>query len=196
MAAKPKLNVMLVDSSAERRAVLKQALLVSGYSVQVELDTYESLNDRVNEYQPDVIIIDMDSPGRDMLEHMRVISSERPKPIVMFAEQSDSSTIEQAVKAGVSAYVVDGLNPSRVKPIIDVAIARFREFHSLKQELHETKSKLAERKIIDKAKGILMRRRDMTEDEAYKALRKMAMDKNMRLVQAAENLIAISELLG
>jgi len=191
-----KLKVVLVDDDPGRTAILEQALGDAGYRVIARLPSCDQLNAEIARLQPDVIIIDMESPGRDILEHMQTITNERPKPIVMFANQSDSGTIEKAIKAGVSAYIVDGLNAARVKPIIEVAIARFREYHALRQELQDTKAKLSERKLIERAKGILMEKRDMAEDEAYKALRKMAMDRNIRLVQAAENIIAVADLLG
>jgi response regulator NasT len=187
---------MLIDASRERTAILERALTDAGYDVVARLDSYGELNEKIAEIQPDVVIIDMESPGRDMLEHMRSISEERPKPIVMFADRSDTNSIEDAMRAGVSAYIVDGLNPARVKPIVEVAIARFREFQALREELAETKAKLSERKIIEKAKGLLMEKRGMGEDEAYKALRKMAMDRNIRLAQAAENIIAVADFLS
>lgn len=189
------LRVMLVDASRGRTAILERALQDAGYDVVARLESYAQLNEQIADIQPDVVIIDMESPGRDVLEHMRTISEERPKPIVMFADRSDSTSIEDAMRAGVSAYVVDGLNPNRVKPIIDVAIARFREYQALREELAETKAKLCERKTIEKAKGLLMEKRGMSEDEAYKALRKMAMDRNIRLVQAAESVIAVADYL-
>ena len=192
----PKLRVMLVDASPGRTAILERALSDAGYDVVARVASDEQLNEQVAELQPDVIIIDLDSPGRDVLEHMQTISKERPKPIVMFAERGETQTIEKAVKAGVSAYVVDGINPSRIKPIVDVAIARFREYQALRNELEVAKAKLSERKIIEKAKGLLMEKRGMSEDDAYKALRKMAMDRNVRLVQAAENVLAVAELLS
>jgi response regulator NasT len=114
----------------------------------------------------------------------------------MFAERSDQETTENAIRAGVSAYVVDGLNPDRLKPLVEVAIARFREFQALRQELAETRSKLAERKVIEKAKGLLMQKKQLNEQEAYQALRKMAMDRNQRLGEVAQNVIDVMELLG
>jgi response regulator NasT len=175
---------------------LEQALRDNGCDVVARLSTHEDLLVRLDEVRPDVIIIDMESPDRDTLESLRSISRDQPRPIVMFAEQSDSGTIEEAVRAGVSAYVVDGMSGSRMRPIIDVAIARFREYQALRQELEETKTKLADRKDVDKAKGILMQRKGIGEDEAYAALRKMAMDRNIKIGEAARTLIAAAELLG
>jgi response regulator NasT len=191
-----KLRVMVVDKSKNRSELLEQALIDAGYEVVAKLNKEHNLQAHVNQMQPDVIIIDMDSPGRDILEHMHSITREQPKPIVMFSDDSSSETINEALRAGVSAYIVDGLNPKRVKPIVDVALARFKEFQALRNELEKTKTTLAERKVVDKAKGILMQQRRFTEEEAYKALRKMAMDKNKRIAEIAENIIEVSKFLS
>jgi response regulator NasT len=192
----PLLRVMLVDDVQGRAAILDRALQDNGYDVVARFGTDDDLLRRVDEIQPDIIIIDMESPDRDILEHMRMISRNKPKPIVMFAEKTDSATIEQAVRAGVSAYIVDGLSDTRLKPIMDVAIARFREFHALKEELQRTKTDLADRKDIEKAKGIIMRQRQCDESEAYTALRKMAMDTNKKLGDVARSVIEVASLLG
>ncbi len=190
-----RLRVMLVDETSGRAAILEQALSDAGCDVVARLHAGDDMFQAVGKTQPDVIIVDMESPDRDTLEHMRSISAEQPKPIVMFAESGDSETIAEAVRAGVSAYVVDGLSAGRIKPIMDVAIARFREFQALRKELEEAKSSLAERKDIERAKGLLMKQRGWTEDEAYQALRKLAMDRNLRLGEVAKNVISIAELL-
>lgn len=189
-----KLRVMLVDEDPSRSAVLERALQDNGYDVVARIGTKEDLLDRVRTIQPDMIIIDMQSPDRDTLESMHTINREQPKPIVMFAEKSDKVTIADAVKAGVSAYVVDGLNANRIQPIMEVAIARFQEFQGLKNELAKTKSDLADRKLIDKAKGMIMAQRKCSEDEAYKALRKLAMDRNEKLVDVAKSVIEVAKL--
>lgn len=186
---------MLVDDVRGRAAILDRALRDNGYDVVARVGTDEDLLRRVDEIHPDIIIIDMESPDRDILEHMRMITRDKPKPIVMFAEKSDSETIEQAVRAGVSAYIVDGLSDNRLKPIMDVAIARFREFHALKEELQRTKSDLADRKDIEKAKGIIMHQRKCDESEAYSALRKMAMNTNKKLGEVARSVIEVANLL-
>lgn len=196
MSTAAKLRVMLVDDDRGRSALLTQALADAGCEIVARLGKQEDMPARVRQVDPDVILIDMELPDRDTLEHMRSISRDRPRPIVMFAERSDSATAEAAIKAGVSAYVVDGLSASRIKPILEVAIARFREFEAMRVELEQTRSQLAERKVIERAKGILMQKRGMAEDEAYKALRKLAMDRNRRLVDVAESVIAAAELLA
>ena len=188
-------RVLIIDQSPERAAILEQALSDAHYEVVARLSSSEDLTQRVAQLQPDVIIIDIESPDRDTIENMRHVTKEHPKPIVMFAEQGNSEMIETAVKAGVSAYIVDGLSKGRVKPILDVAIARFREFQALRNELADVKNKLADRKVIDKAKGMLIDKYGMTEDEAYASLRKMAMNRNQRIAESARNVIAMLEML-
>lgn len=193
---KQPLRVLLCDEDRGRAALLEQALADAGYSVIARLIDAENLSAEVARHQPDVIIIDLDSPDRDTLEQMRTISREQPRPIVMFAEDDDSGTINQAIKAGVSAYVVDGLSGKRVRPVMEVAIARFREYQALREELARTKVSLEERKVIEQAKGLLMKHRRMDEDAAYQALRKLAMDQGRKLPEVARNVIAVMELLG
>jgi two-component system, response regulator / RNA-binding antiterminator len=191
-----KLRVMLVDERDERVELLCAPLMAAGHEIIARVHPEDDLQARVRDFRPDVIIVDMDSPSRDTLEQMRCINREQPRPIVMFAESDDSKLIHDAVHAGVSAYIVDGLDARRVLPILEVAIARFNEFQSLRRELEETRLTLAERKQIDRAKALLMEQRDWTEKQAYQALRKMAMDRNLRMGQVAEQLVAMFELMG
>lgn len=193
---KNKIKVMLVDENGGRSAVVERALLDNGYDVVGRVTTEEDIPLVLQKIDTDVVIFSMESPNEDILASMQSINQLIPKPVVMFTEKSDSDTIAKAVKAGVSAYVVDGLNESRIKPIMDVAIARFREFQALKEELTQTKSDLADRKVIDKAKGIIMKQRNCSEDDAYKALRKLAMDRNEKIVNMARSVIEVSELLA
>jgi len=194
--SKTSLTVMLVDDQPARAALLEQALLDHDYKVIARLSSAAGLAEQVTRLEPDVIIIDIESPDRDTLEHMSTLHRDNPRPVVMFAEEGDdSSSIERAMRAGVSAYIVDGLNPTRVKTIVDVAVARFREFHALRRELEETRSQLADRKQIDRAKGLLMKQRGLDEQQAYHAMRKMAMDRGQRLAEVAANIIAVFELL-
>lgn len=186
---------MLVDDQPARAALLEQALTDHNFTVIARLSSAAGLAEQVAALQPDVIVIDLDSPDRDTLEHMALVHRNNPRPVVMFTDEGDTDTIERAVRAGVSAYVVDGLNPARVKPIVDVAIARFREYHALRRELEETRTQLADRKTIERAKGFLMKHRGMSEPEAYAAMRKMAMDRGQRLPEVAANIIAVFELL-
>lgn len=186
---------MLVDEHPERARVLEEVLRCAGYAVVLRATGRTDLAAQVRKTNPDVILIDMESPDRDTLEAMHTLTREQPTPVVMFVDQSDSESIQRAVRAGVSGYIVGAVSPDRVKPIMEVAIARFHEFQSLRDELERTRSSLAARKNIEKAKGILMKRRGMSEDEAYQALRKMAMDRNQRLEDVAINVISISEYL-
>lgn len=189
------LRVMLVDRDPVRSAILEQALTDAGHRVIARIRDDGNLAAEVAQHQPDVIVIDMEAPGRDTLEQMRDIGRDQPKPIILFSDQRDPDYIRQAVQAGVSAYVVDGLSRERVMPIVEVAVARFREFQALRRELDETKTQLADRKVVDKAKGLLMQKKGMSEDQAYQFLRKTAMSRNARLVDVARMLIALEDLL-
>lgn len=191
-----RLRVLVVDGEQRRAADMVAVLTAAGYEVSAVVETQSDLYAKVREIGPDVIIIDMDSPDRDMLEHLRGISRDDPRPIVMFCDDDSDETIRAAVAAGVSAYVVDGLHPRRVKPILQAAVARFREFQTLRLELAKAQSTLAERKLLERAKGIIMKQRGVSEEEAYHALRKLAMNRNQRIAEVAENVIAAAELLG
>ncbi len=191
-----KLRVMLVDDRDERVELLKVPLMAAGHEIIARVHPEDDLQARVQEWKPDIIIVDMDSPSRDTLEQMRCITRDQPRPIVMFAESEDRNLIHDAVQAGVSAYIVDGLGHKRVIPILEVAIARFNEFQNLRRELEETRLSLAERRMLDRAKALLMEQRGWTEKQAYQALRKMAMDRNLRMGQVAEQLVAMFELMG
>jgi response regulator NasT len=188
-------KVMLVDDTPTRSAILEQALLDQGLIVVCRLASAQGLIKNVEIHQPDIIIMDLESPDRDTLESMTVLNQHNPKPVIMFSEEGDSKIISQAIQAGVSAYIVDGINPRRVKPILDVAIARFREYQALRKELKQTRDQLADRKIIDKAKGLLMKTKGLDEEQAYHAMRKMAMDQGKPLVDIAQNILSVMELL-
>ena len=189
------LRVMLIDQNRGRVAILEQALIDNGYEVVARSSVEDNLIQRISETKPDVIIVDMESPDRDTLESMRSISRDQPKPIVMFTERSDQISITEAVKAGISAYVVDGMNPGRLNAIMEVAIARFREYQALRNELEETRSQLEDRKLIDKAKGILMKLKGMSENDAYRMIQKISMDRNIKIGEAARNVIMVADLL-
>lgn len=195
MSVNEKLRIALVDEKAERSSDLERALGEAGFEVVARLGGPEDLRARIAELAPDVVIIDMQSPDRDVLEDMQRLHREHPRPIVMFVDESDSESIRAAVEAGVSAYVVNGLKARSVRPIIEVAIARFRAFQALRDELAAARTSLAERKLIERAKGILMSRRGVSEEEAYQLLRKSAMDRKMKLADVAKNLIEMAEFL-
>lgn len=191
-----KLHVTIVDEDSGRSIILERALKDAGYEIVDVLSSKDNLLLHIEKNQPDVIIVDLESPNRDSLESMRIVTQHNPKPIVMFTNDSDHSMIGEAINAGVSAYVVDGFSESRIKPIMDVAIARFREFHALRSELEKTKNTLEERKLVDKAKGIVMDQRQCSENEAYNILRKLSMENNKRISEVAEQIISITEALS
>ncbi|MEW6036948.1 MAG: ANTAR domain-containing protein [Pseudomonadota bacterium] len=189
------LRIMLVDEDDDRSQVLEQALAEAGYRVVARLRNEQNLALAVGEHKPDMVIIDMEAPGRDTLEQMREVSRDNPKPIVLFSNNRDSEYIRQAVQAGVSAYVVDGLSRERILPIVEVAMARFSEFQVLRRELEDTRAQLADRKLVEKAKGLLMKHRGLSEDEAYQSLRKTAMARNQRIADVARTLLALEDFL-
>ncbi len=190
-----KLRVSIVDDDNGRSIILNAALLNAGYEVVSILRSEDNLLKHIECEQPDMIIVDLEMPGRDSLESMRIVNRYNPKPIVMFTNNADHEMISEAINAGVSAYVVDGFNEDRIKPIMDVAIARFKEMQALRNELEKTKNTLEDRKLIEKAKLIVMDQRKCNEDEAYKVLRSLAMDKNKRIAEVAEQLISITSIL-
>ncbi len=206
---KKRLTVLVIDEDKGRAALLEQALRDQEYRILGRLDSTDHLADKVAELQPDIIIIDLDSPDRDVLENMALLNKHCPRPVVMFAEQGDQLTIEKAIRSGVSAYVVDGLEQHRMKAILDVATARFREFqamrnelsqvhselHQVHGELDQARSELADRKLIEKAKGLIMKHNHCAEDKAFKAMRKMAMDQQKPLNEIARNIITVLELM-
>ena len=189
------LSVLLVDDDPERAAIVEPALREAGYEVVTVVDTATEMLAQVRVMRPDVIIIDSDSPDRDTLEHVCMVTRDDPRPIVMFTQDKDRTLMREALEAGVSAYVVDGLSVERVRPIVEVALARFEQWQALRRELDRAQTNLAERKLIERAKGIVMKQRGCTEDEAYALLRKLAMDRNQRLAQVAESVITMAELL-
>jgi response regulator NasT len=190
------LRVMLVDDADEDVSLLKDGLVSAGYDVVVVSTQGLALAERVAEFLPDVIIIDTESPTRDVLEHVSAVSARNPRPIVLFTEDRDNATIQAALKAGVSAYVVAGMQADRLQPILDVAVARFEREQALREELRDAQSKLVERKVIERAKGILMQQKGVSEDEAFRLLRRLAMDRNAKLLDIAQQVIDVAKLLA
>jgi len=189
------LRVLLVEENLERAIMLKQALLAAGCHVAAHVTASSDMVGLVSELQPDMIILDTESPDRDTLEHLCVISRDQPRPIVMFTNDGDKEKMQHALRAGVSVYVVDGLRGERLRSIMDVAIIRFNELQSLRQDLEKAETQLAERKDIERAKGILMKQRGWSEEESYQALRKMAMSKGIKLSEVARQIVSVAELL-
>ncbi len=190
------MRILIVDESDDRAALLREALIAAGHEVTDSIASPMELLRAVDAQRPDVIVIDTDSPTRDVLEHVVVVSQTSPRPIVMFSSDAGGEAIRDAVRAGVSAYVVDGLDAGRVNSIVEVACARFDEFQRLKAELADANLRLSERKLVERAKGLLMRSRGLAEDEAYHALRRLAMQKKQRLGETAQQLIDAADLLG
>jgi response regulator NasT len=191
------LRVMLIaDDSQKDVSLLNDGLKAAGYDVVEVSMSASALLDRVAALQPDVIIIDSDSPTRDTLEQLSFVNARQPRPIVLFTEDRDNVTIQAALKAGVSAYIVAGMQPDRLQPILDVAVARFEQDRALRAELRDTQDKLAERKLIERAKGLVMKQKNVDEDEAYRVMRKLAMDRNRKLLEIAQQIIDVSELMS
>jgi response regulator NasT len=183
-------------SQAERSRSLRIGLLENGFNLVAVLPADTFLNERLTQLQPDMIIVDAESQARDALEHVVVATRDARRPIVMFTNDNDTSHVKDAVAAGVSAYIVAGLSSERIRPILDVAMARFQHEQALRQELADTKVELQDRKIIDRAKGMLMQRQGLNEQAAYDKLRKTAMDKSLKVVEVAQRMLDVAELLG
>jgi response regulator NasT len=189
------LSILIVDENQIRAVIIEEGLRDAGY---LRVHVLHALNDvarTITEIAPDVVVIDLENPDRDRLEHFFSLSRALRKPIAMFVDRSDSAEIEAAVEAGVSAYVVDGLKKERVKAILDMAISRFNAFARLNRELEEARGALEDRKIVEKAKGILMKSRGLSEAEAYALLRRTAMSENRKIVDIAQSLITAAGLL-
>ena len=189
------LAILVIDENAIRAAIIRDGLLKAGHHNVTVVEELVGVARTIERLSPDVIVIDIENPNRDMLESLFVLSRTVKKPIAMFVDRSDAETIHAAVEAGVSAYVVDGLAPARIKPVIDTAIARFGMLRQMRTELAETRRALEERKVIDRAKGLLMKAKSLDEDAAYALLRKTAMDQGRRVAEVAEALVTASELL-
>jgi response regulator NasT len=189
------LKVMIVDNDIQRSKPLKQSLIENGFEVVAHIENDMDLQAKCCAIQPDVVIIDTESPSRDTLENICVMSMHDPRPIVMFTHDGNKEQIKLATQAGVSAYVVGTIPSERLTPVIDAAVARFEEFRSLRMELSLAKSKLDERKVVERAKGLLMKQRGLDEDAAYEMLRSMAMKKNMKLADLSNQLIEAARLL-
>ncbi len=183
-------------SQAERSRSLRIGLLENGFNLVAVLPADTFLNERLTQLQPDMIIVDAESQARDALEHVVVATRDARRPIVMFTNDNDTSHVKDAVAAGVSAYIVAGLSSARIRPILDVAMARFQHEQALRQELADTKVELHDRKIIDRAKGILMQRQGLNEQAAYDKLRKTAMNKSLKVVEVAQRMLDVADLLA
>jgi response regulator NasT len=189
------LKIVIVDESPVRSAIIEEGLHEAGFSDVVRVAETANLLARIYAIDPDVILIDLENPSRDVLEQMFQVSRAVKRPVAMFVDQSDSASIEAAVDAGVSAYIVGGMRKERVQNILDLCISRFNAFARLQDELERTRTALDERKVIDRAKGILMKLKGLTEDEAYVLLRSTAMREKKKIGEIAQSILTASELL-
>jgi two-component system, response regulator / RNA-binding antiterminator len=188
-------KIVIVDESPIRAAILEEGLREAGYSSVVRISEMQSLLARIYALDPDIIVIDLENPSRDILEQMFQVSRAVRRPIAMFVDQSDAASIQASVDAGVSAYIVDGLKKERMKSILDLCVSRFNAFAKLQDELDRTKMALEERKVIDRAKGILMKLKGLTEEEAYVLLRSTAMREKKKIGEIAQSILTASEML-
>jgi two-component system, response regulator / RNA-binding antiterminator len=189
------LKVLVIDESRERAAEISLGLLKAGHQVAAVLPNALDLVRHVENIRPDVILIDSDSPSRDTLEHLSLLSRDNPRPVLLFSREKDSSTIRRALQAGVAAYVVESVDSARLASIVEVALAQFEEVQALRRERDDASRKLAERVTIERAKGILMKTKGLEEDQAYHALRKLAMERSRRIVEIAQGVIDSATLL-
>ena len=181
---------------AERSRQLRIGLLENGYNINAVLPADAFLDQRLAQLQPDMIIVDAESEARDALEHVVMATRQARRPIVLFTNDNDTRHVRDAVAAGVSAYIVAGLSPERIRPILDVAMARFEHEQGLRSELASAKTELHDRKVIERAKGLLMQRQNLDEPAAYAKRRKAAMDKGLRLGEVAQRMLDAADLLG
>ena len=195
MNAEASPKIVIVDESPIRAAILEEGLREAGYTSVVRISEMQSLLARIYALDPDIIVIDLENPSRDILEQMFQVSRAVRRPIAMFVDQSDAASIQASVDAGVSAYIVDGLKKERIKPILDLCVFRFNAFAKLQDELDRTKTALEERKVIDRAKGILMKLKGLNEEEAYVLMRSTAMREKKKIGEIAQSILTASELL-
>jgi response regulator NasT len=195
MSAEASPKIVIVDESPIRAAILEEGLREAGYTSVVRISEMQSLLARIYALDPDIIVIDLENPSRDILEQMFQVSRAVRRPIAMFVDQSDAASIQASVDAGVSAYIVDGLKKERIKPILDLCVFRFNAFAKLQDELDRTKTALEERKVIDRAKGILMKLKGLNEEEAYVLMRSTAMREKKKIGEIAQSILTASELL-
>ena len=188
------LRILIVDQNVSRAAILEDGLREAGHTDVIVVRDMQNLLKRIVDVGPDVIFMDLENPNRDVLEQMFQVSRVVQRPIAMFVDKSDAGMTEAAVLAGVSAYVVDGLKKERINSILELTISRFKAFNQLRDELDRTRQQLEERKLVDRAKGILMKQRNMNEEEAYALMRKAAMNENIKLAEVAQSIITAAKL--
>jgi len=195
IGASPPLIVLLIDSDTERAQIVEDGLRGAAITKLASSDSGNILSS-IKQLQPDLIIMDCDSPDKNTIDNLRIVARENPKPIVMFVEDGDGTLAKEAVRAGVSAYIVDGMSASRIKPVIEVAIERFKMFETLQRELEKSKEDLEARKVIERAKGLLMDKRKISENEAFASMRKLAMQESITIKQVADKILSVASILG
>jgi len=189
------LSVLLIDDNPARAEIVEAGLREAGYVLLERLEGTYDLSARVSALKPDVIVVSIDSPSRDAIEDLRRTTEQQPRPIALFADRSDPATIAAGMAAGVSAYVVKGLAKDRVQSVVDVAVAHFNRYHSMREELDRARLSLVERKTVDRAKGLLMQQKGINEEAAYRLLRKLAMDQNKRIGEVAQDVLTYARAL-
>ena len=189
------LTILVLDENAIRASIIEEGLREAGHSRVTVVHEVNGIARVIETLQPDVIFIDLENPNRDMMEHLFQLTRTVARPIAMFVDRSDTASIEAAVDAGVSAYIVDGLKKQRVKPILDMAVSRFNAFSRLQRELADAKSALEERKIVERAKGILMKMRGLSEEQAFALLRQTAMNEKRKIAEIAQSVVTAAGLL-
>src|SRR4051812_4429899 len=190
------LTILVIDENTIRASIIEEGLREAGHARVTVIHEVQGVARIIDTLRPDVIIIDIENPNRDMMEHLFQLTRTVGRPIAMFVDRSDTASIEAAVDAGVSAYIVDGLKKERVKPILDMAVSRFNAFSRLQRELEEARGEIENRKLIERAKGILMTSRGLSEEAAYALLRKTAMNQNRKIAEIAQSLVMTAALLG
>ena len=189
------LTILVIDENAIRASIIEEGLREAGHARVTVIHEVNGMARIIDTLQPDVIIIDIETPNRDMMEHLFQLTRTVSRPIAMFVDRADTASIEAAVEAGVSAYIVDGLKKERVKPILDMAVSRFNAFSRLQRELAEARSALEERKLVERAKGILMKMRGLSEEEAFALLRQSAMNEKKKMADIAQSIVTAARLL-
>ncbi|MBB3134143.1 response regulator NasT [Rhizobium pisi] len=189
------LTILVIDENAIRASIIEEGLREAGHARVTVVHEVHGIARTIETLMPDVIIIDIENPNRDMMEHLFQLTRTVSRPIAMFVDRSDTASIEAAVDAGVSAYIVDGLKKERVKPILDMAVSRFNAFNRLRRELADARSALEERKLIERAKGILMKMRGLPEEEAFALLRQTAMNEKKKMSEIAQSVVTAAGLL-
>ncbi|HSX70761.1 ANTAR domain-containing response regulator [Pseudomonas subflava] len=190
------LRILLINDTPKKVGRLKSALVEAGFEVVDESGLTIDLPERVEAVRPDVVLIDTESPGRDVMEQVVLVTRDQPRPIVMFTDEHDPQVMRQAIQSGVSAYIVEGIQTERLQPILDVAMARFESDQALRAQLQARDAQLAERKRIELAKGLLMKMKSCNEEDAYTLMRRQAMSRQQKLIQVAEQIIAMHDMLG